>query len=82
MPPIRITPGLKVRVKRHARRLPAVIVGTMPTASLVWVKFEGEDPTVVDLHDITLSEVTAAEDDISLWETEVFDTPPPSKPQF
>jgi hypothetical protein len=75
MPPTNIVPGLKVHVNRNGRRLAAVVVQTIPKMSLVWVKLGNEDPTVVDLRDLTLDGEIGKEDDLSLWETEVFDSP-------
>jgi hypothetical protein len=49
----------------------------MPASSLVWVQFENKDPTVVDLRELMLDGEIGKEDDLSLWETEVFDTQPP-----
>ena len=71
MPPARFVPGSTVRVKRHEKRLPAVILDAMPATSLVWVRVDGEEPSLIDTREITLRPATAGDDSL-IWDTEVF----------
>jgi hypothetical protein len=65
MPPIRLTCGQQVFVKRNDLRVPAAVVETLPASSLVWVRIEGELPTLIDTRDLDTGIDTVGEVDQS-----------------
>jgi hypothetical protein len=49
----------------------------MSTLSLVWVRIGEDEPLLVEEKDLTFGEAVVTEDDLSLWDTELIDTPTP-----